>query len=172
MHLSYPTPVLLRGERNTLYLFWRGGNWEPTFSISTDEGAHWTPARTLFEVGQQRPYLKVASDGDRTIHFALSDGHPNIATGNIYYFSYRAGGFHRADGTFIKAVTHAPVLANEVAKVHDAAAAGVKGWIWDVAADKQGRPVLTYATFPSFPAGTDHRYRYARWTGRTGRTTR
>ena len=32
-----------------LYLFWRGGNFLPTFSTSDDEGETWAPARTLMD---------------------------------------------------------------------------------------------------------------------------
>jgi hypothetical protein len=38
-----------------------------------------------------------------------------------------------------------------------------RAWVWDVASDSEGRPVIVYATFPT---KTDHRYRYARWNGK------
>jgi hypothetical protein len=46
--------------------------------------------------------------------------------------------------------------------VYDAVAGGARAWIWDVATDSAGNPVIVYATFPS---STNHIYRYARWTG-------
>jgi hypothetical protein len=42
---TYPNPVQLSAEGNRLWLFWRGGNFNPTFSTSDDE-VHGTPART------------------------------------------------------------------------------------------------------------------------------
>ena len=37
-----------------------------------------------------------------------------------------------------------------------------KAWIWDVAADVEGNPVLVYARFPD---DMNHLYAYARWDG-------
>jgi hypothetical protein len=41
--------------------------------------------------------------------------------------------------------------------IHDA-----KAWIWDIAVDPLGRPVIVYAVFHS---ETDHRYWYSLWNG-------
>ena len=40
---TYPNPV---PTRDKLWLFWRGGNWAPSFSYTRD-GVHWVKARTL-----------------------------------------------------------------------------------------------------------------------------
>ena len=40
---TYPNPM---PTRDKLWLFWRGGNWEPSFSYTRD-GVHWVKARTL-----------------------------------------------------------------------------------------------------------------------------
>src|SRR5918992_6343822 len=41
---TYPNPVRLEAEDRT-YLFWRGGNYNPTFSTQDDGSGDWTPAR-------------------------------------------------------------------------------------------------------------------------------
>jgi BNR repeat-containing family member len=159
---TYPNPVQLSAEGNRIWLFWRGGNFNPTFSTSVD-GLAWAPARTLISVPGQRPYVKVDSNGVDTIHLAFTEGHPRSLVTSIYYARYRAGSFYRANGSLIKSVSQLPFTPTQADKVYDAAAhGGVKAWIHDVAFDSTGRPVVVFATFPS---STDHRYHYARWNG-------
>ncbi len=160
---TYPNPVQLSAEANRIWLFWRGGNFNPTFSTSDDGATTWTPARTLISVPDQRPYVKVASNGTDTIHFAFTQGHPRNLQTNIYYARYRAGSFYRANGALIKTVSGLPFTPAQADKVYDSAKhGGVKAWIHDVAFDQAGRPIVVFATFPS---KSDHRYHYARWTG-------
>jgi hypothetical protein len=158
---TYPTPVQLSAEGNALYLFWRGGDFNPNFSITTG-GDIWTAAKTYITNPGQRPYVKMHSDGVDTIHFAFTQGHPRNVPSSIYYMSYRAGSLYRADGTRI-GPWGTPVTPDQADKVYDAdTSPNPKAWVWDVAADADGRPVIVYANFPT---DTDHRYRYARWTG-------
>ncbi|HEY8472170.1 MAG TPA: BNR-4 repeat-containing protein [Natronosporangium sp.] len=158
---TYPNPVALPAEADALYLFWRGGNFNPTFAVHTGDG--WSPARTLVSVPGQRPYLKVASNHRDTLHFAFTDGHPRNVNTSIYYMYYRDGHLHRADGAVIGPIG-APVVPAQASLVYDAAGAAASGraWIHDLAVGRDGHPVLGYATFPT---ECDHRYRYARWTG-------
>ncbi|AZM49603.1 hypothetical protein DMB38_30925 [Streptomyces sp. WAC 06738] len=157
---TYPNPVELAAEGKKLYLFWRGGNANPTYSTTTG-GDVWTPAQSLVDVPGQRPYVKIASNDTDTIHFAFTDGHPrNVDTG-IYYMYYRNGSLFRADGSRIGPLG-TPVTPDQTTCVYDFASGGGKAWIHDIADDGDGRPVLTYAVFPT---DTDHRYHYARFDG-------
>ena len=159
---TYPNPVQLSAEGNRIWLFWRGGNFNPTFSTSSDE-VTWAPARTLITMPGQRPYVKVAGNGVDTIHFAFTQGHPRNVVSNIYYARYRAGSLFRANGTLIGSLANAPIAPSQADVVYNAAAhGGVKAWVHDVAYDSAGRPVVTFATFPT---NSDHRYHYARWDG-------
>ena len=89
---TYSHPVMLAGEGNKIYDFWRGGNYQPTFSSSADMGATWAPARTLFTAASgQRPYLKVISDDKNRIDFVVTNGNPNETTTSVYYFTYHDG---------------------------------------------------------------------------------
>ncbi len=53
---TYPNPFILKKEKNRMYLFWRGGDYQPDFATSPD-GRIWSEARTLIR-GGERPYVK------------------------------------------------------------------------------------------------------------------
>lgn len=157
----YANPFQLKSEDNLIYLFWRGGNFKPTYATSPD-GLRWTQARTFIQGAGARPYTKYVSNGRDTIHVAFTDGHPRKEPANaIYYAAYRDGALYRPDGTKIKDMTDLPLAPGEADKVYDAGLSG-RAWIWDIALDKAGNPVLVYAAMPE---EHEHYYRYARWTG-------
>ena len=161
---TYPNPLRLSAER-TSYLFWRGGNHNPTFSTQADGATTWSPARTLVFVSGQRPYIKFDTNGTDTIHFAFTNAHPSaVADVNIYYAAYRAGGIFRANGTRIASLGTA-IAPSQADKVYDTSR---KAWVHDVARDAAGRPVIVFASFAST---SDHRYMYARWTGTRWQTS-
>jgi hypothetical protein len=158
---TYPNPAQLPAEGNRIYLFWRGGNFNPSFSTSSSGSATWSAARTLIYNPRHRPYVKYASNGRDTIAIAFTEGHPRVLQTNIYYAAYRAGALRRADGSVIRSMANLPIAPSQADKVYDHTVSG-KAWVHDVALDANDRPVIVYATFPS---DTDHRYRYARWNG-------
>jgi hypothetical protein len=164
--ITYSHPVYLAEEKR-FYVFWRGESWKPTFATSGD-GITWSPPRILIqdegrETRDIRPYLKVASDGKSAIHFAFTDGHPrNEPENSVYYLRYERGDFFRADGVRVGAMESLPVPHRRSDLVYDGRATGIRAWVWDIAADANGCPVIAYTRLP---AETDHRYHYARWTG-------
>jgi len=160
---TYPNPMFLPGEGNRIYLFWRGGNYMPSFSTSDDNGKTWSAARTLVKGHGRRPYIKFVTDGDKRIHFAFTDGHPRKELANsIYYAYYEDGAFYQADGTLVRTRADLPFDPAEAHLVYDGLGPEGRAWIWDIALDSEGRPVIVYTALPQ---ETDHRYRYARWTG-------
>jgi len=155
---TYPNPMRLAAEGRT-YLFWRGGNYNPTFSTQEDGSESWSPARNLILQPGERPYTKYAQSGGDTIHVAYTNAHPNeFESVNVYYARVRAGKIERANGQQIGTLA-APIAPAAGDLIFDATE---PAWVHDVAADPSGRPVIVFASFPS--AG-DHRYQYARWTG-------
>ena len=159
MGYTYPNPIEVYGG---IYLFWKGGDFKPNFSFSED-GLSWTKARTLIQGHGDRPYIKYESDGMETIHFAFTDGHPrNEETNNLYYACLRNGVIYRANGLKIKTVDELPLDTSEADRVYDASAMRARAWVWDIAIDSYGHPVIAYSVYH----GTkDHRYRYACWNG-------
>lgn len=162
--VTYPNPLFLSDEGHALYLFWRAENGKPAFAVSPDGGATWGPVTPLLDTGPNIPsYVKYASNGRDRIHIAFTDTHPEkSATNNVYHIAYQAGAFYRADGSLVKTVDQLPLTPPDADLVYDATANGARGWIWDIALDSAGQPVIAYANYPSV---TNHRYRYARWTG-------
>jgi len=166
-HITYSHPVYLT-EENRYYVFYRGPSWKPTFSTSSD-GKIWSQPQILIEeTGREshdiRPYIKIVSDGKSTICFGFTDGHPRDENENsIYYLKYHKGRFYRVDGTMIGTIDHLPIEHKHTTLVYDGRETKVRAWVWDIALDKQGHPVIAYTRLPK---ETDHRYHYVRWTGK------
>lgn len=164
---SYANPFQLSAERNRIYLFWRAIDFNPTWSASDDDGKTWrTAANHIYSKSGERPYVKYASNGTDTIHFAFTEGHPNRPfRNNLYHAYYRQGGLYRSDGTFIRKLADGPVQPSEATRVYDGenSPAG-EAWVWDMHLDKTGKPVIAYSSHPEDI--TDNRYHYARWNGK------
>ena len=165
--ITYSHPVYLSEEKK-FYVFWRGETWKPTFATSSD-GRHWSKPRVLLqqqgrEARDIRPYLKVGNDGKSTIHFTFTDGHPrNEPTNSVYYMQYSKGKLRRVDGSVIASMKSIEAVSHlDCDLVYDARPTGARAWVWDVAQDADGSPVILYTRHPK---ETDHRYHWARWTG-------
>lgn len=167
-NFTYANPFQLREEGGRTYNFWRAIDFNPTYSTSNDNGGTWSEARNIiFWKSGQRPYVKYASNGRDTIHFAFTEGHPHTVPNNIHHASYRAGSFHASDGAKIKKLADGPVTPDEATLVYDLTGPDStgRGWIWDLALDADGHPVMVYSTRVS---DEDLRYRYARWNADDG----
>jgi hypothetical protein len=149
------------------YVFWRGSTWKPTLATSKD-GVHWSESQILVDdlanQGRRvRPYCKYVSDGKGAIHMIFTNGHPRKEeTNSVYYLKYEEGRFFKADGTVIGSIEKLPVQHRESDLVYNGKETGVRAWIWDLALDEAGHPVILYTRLP---AEEDHRYHYARWDG-------
>lgn len=165
---TYPSPFRLGDEGGRIYLFWRGLDHKPNVSTSDDDGATWSPGRIVIFPSEtyqnQRPYTKIHGNGRDRIHIAFTDGHPrNEPANGIHYACLRGGGFYRADGSKIRSFDGLPFGPRDADIVYDARQTQVKAWVWEVAEDPNGYPVIVYVRFPD---DGDHRYHYARWDGR------
>jgi hypothetical protein len=162
---SYPNPYQLTDEANDpIYLFFRasdGAENQYYYSVSTDSGATWAAATQLLENNGADtdfpPYVKIVQNGNARLDFFCTDGHPSAtATNSVYHFYYEGGGFKKTDGTpLVLPITPATHLS----KVYDGTTN--RAWLWDCAISA-GNPVCVYTAHNST---SDHRYRFARWTG-------
>lgn len=164
---TYTNPYQLSGENNRIYLFWRGMGNKPNVSYSDDYGTTWAPGKIMIHpqdiYAHRRPYLKVASNGTDKIHLAFTDGHPHREPQNsIYYAYYQKGAFYTVEDSKICDFESLPFAPRQASVVYDATKTNERAWVWDVAEDQSGHPVIVYARFPD---NKDHRYYYARWDG-------
>jgi hypothetical protein len=164
--ITYSHPVMLSEEGNRIYMFWRGSDWRPSLSYSDDLGKSWSPTQALIDSKGKgnRPYLKVTTNHKNRIDFVFTDGHPGVETTNsVYHMYYKKGYFYQSNGVAIATSTELPVQHHTVQKVYDGNLLKVRGWISDVALDKNDQPVIVYTRYPQ---DNDHRYHYARWNGK------
>lgn len=158
---TYPNPVVLPAEDDKLYLFWRGADWSADYATRSLDG-RWSRAQEMVRVPGQRPYVKLDSNGTDEIALAFTNGHPRNVLTSIYYAAYRAGSLWSAGGRRIARIGRGPIAPRRADLVYNAQATHVGAWVWDVAFDSHGRPVIVYATFPP---DHRHKYWYAHWTG-------
>jgi len=166
-NITYAHPVYLSEEKK-YYVFWRGPSWKPTFATSSD-GISWSDPQILIqESGREstsiRPYLKVISNGESSIHFMFTDGHPRDEVENsVYYLKYEKDQFIKANGDRVGSMRDLPIPHKSSDLVYDGSSETGRAWIWDIAIDEQGFPVIAYTRLPT---ETNHRYCTARWTGK------
>jgi len=73
---------------------------------------------------------------------------------------YERGSFYKANNQKIRELGDIPLQPRECDVVYDRNNYKAKSWIWDVAQDKEGKPVLVYTKFPN---DSIHIYCYATW---------
>lgn len=160
---TYTNIVQLKKEQGKMFLFWRGSDFKPNVSVSKDNGKNWGRGEILILPERiyrdRRPYMKIASNNQDVIHLAFTDGHPHVEPANsIYYLKYRQGQLYKANGEKVMGWSDLPVDPKQADMVYDARATKEKSWIWDVAEDREGNPVMVYSTFPT---DTNHVYYYS-----------
>ena len=159
---TYPNVALMPHD-NLVYLLWRGGNFQPTFSKATYlTGNDWTPAKHLLSAPRGvRPYVKMFPDPNGAwIHLLTTDGHPRDVQTDIYYAGWRLidNTLRRADGTVIESVDTAPIPVGNLDLVYNASGRP-RSWVWDLFV-AGGTRYAAFATFPASPGR--HEYWAAR----------
>ena len=163
---TYAGLAQLSGVANTLFLFFRwhdsGGTTYLAYSKSTDNGTTWGARVNVLRM----TYHKFAVNGSDRIDFVVSN-HPQ-ESGNHdirhLYFVPSTEKWYQSDGTEITATK--PFDYTNPTLVYDGST--TMGWLWDIATNGSGHPVVVYATFPgAVPnvSATDHRYNYGAWSG-------
>src|SRR4051794_22299528 len=138
---TYPNPIQLKDK---LWLFWRGGNWNPTFSY-TEDGIHWVPARELVYFGHgQRPYAKYVGDGEHRIHLICTDGHPRSWKNNLHYAYLEAGHLCDVGGRRLGSLDDVPLHTSDLDLVYRYSDRDGRAWGHDIALTPEGRPRIVY----------------------------
>ena len=168
--ICYSHPVMLSGENNRIYMFFRAQetsdyeSWRQYLSYSDDYGNTWSEGQSYLDtkVATNPIYLKVSSDNKSRVDFVFG-AHPKIVASSIHHMYYENGKFYQTNGNFIAGIKDIPLAVDKINKVYDVTKTNVKSWIWDLALGKDGKPVIAYAQYPD---ETDHRYHYTRWNGK------
>jgi len=179
---TYPSPFILANDPNHIYLCWRGINWHPTIARLTmpdnndNVSFDWGPKQIVQSTGA-RPYAKYYSNGTDKIYLTYTTGHPDNESPNWIYFNYiNITGtdatqitLSDAGGTTLSTInagvhnvnkTDAYISSYPNAVVDNAA---YRDWVWQVAPDAAGNPVIAMVRINA--AKTQHDYYYARWNG-------
>jgi hypothetical protein len=185
---TYANTYLLSAESNAIYNFHRCINFNPTLTISMDNGATWGTSRQLLGTGSgsTRPYPRYTSNGTDRIDLIYTDGHPRDVANSVYHLYYQNGGLYKTDGTLIDSLANIPLDhdAGERGNViyqYSAAAWGPgdgpdnwipagRGWTWDVAYGQRDLPTCVFQVQKDDVTGSGWNndriyYYYARWTG-------
>jgi hypothetical protein len=177
--VTYSNLHLLSRENNgagRIYNFFRGFNAsnKPSHAWSDDQGASWTMGGVFIEFPDKlprRPYVKYASNGRDTIHMLYSESTPYSYDTSIYHMYYRDGMLHQSGGQPIRALSPGLRHPGEGTLIYRGNSQNV-AWMSDMHLDGNGRPWIGYSvrkgtlSGPPEQVGADHRYRYARWTGK------
>ncbi len=166
-NFTYANPFQLSAEADKIYMFWRGIDWNPTYTTSTDNGQTWSEGKNvIYFRKRERPYVKYASNNIDTIHFAFTEGHPDRPyKTSLYHAYYKAGKLYTTDGAFICNLADRPIRPSEATQIYDGVSSPTgEAWVWDIALNSSSEPVIAYSTHLN---PNDHRYRYARWNRQT-----
>ncbi len=164
--VTYANPAMLSDEGNAIYLFWRGSDFKPAFSVSKDSTQTWSKPQTLIQRpsadNNNRPYVKMWTNGKNRMDILFTDGHPrDEKTNSVYFVRYEKGAFFKANGSRIGGMADLPLDPAKCDRIYDGSTHG-RAWICDIA-ESRGKPVVVYTRLP---AETDHRYHYAAWDGK------
>lgn len=187
---TYPSPFILEDDPEHIYLCWRGIGWHPTIARmpvptkATNDVVdfNWGPYQILRSkngASGVRPYAKYASNGKDKIYLTYTTTHPDNQTNNWIYFNtidINTKKLQDIDGNTLATVgsgtlhdidaTSAYLNAHPKAVVDNTT---LRGWVWQVAMDNEGKPVIAMVRISSDK--TSHDYYYAKWTGSEWRKT-
>ncbi len=166
--VGYANVFALSEENGRIYCFGRWTGYKPNMMWSDDNGKTFTKGKVLVTNkpfnNYNRPYVRYYSDGKSKIHMVFTDGHPrDESTNSVYYACYENGAFWRADKSKICDLENMPFEPKDATVVYKATKEDGRAWVYDLAVDKKGDPVVLYARYPS---EEEHLYHYARYNGK------
>ncbi len=177
---TYPSPFWLSDSPDSFYLCWRGVKWHPTiarYSLPDDKGdiVNELPPTQIVQSTGARPYAKYSSNGKDRIGFAYTTGHPDNEVPNWLYYSelevttldlfdvenQKLGNIASAPFPVSQATATGPLVVDNPPDF--------KNWVWDLARDTEGRPVIAMVRLTR--DARSHDYYHTKWTGSEWTTT-
>lgn len=179
---TYPNPYILSDDPEHIYMCWRGTNWHPTVARMTmpdkDDNIRfdWGPHQMVQSSGA-RPYAKYISNGKDKIYLAYTTGHPDNEYPNWLYcniFDINSRQLTDIRGNILSTVGVTQVRrTEEYLKAHPYAVvdhpADRRDWIWNMAFDSKGYPVIGMTRISKDKH--QHDYYYAKWNGEAWQQT-
>lgn len=167
MGYTYPNPVSIGDGK--IWMAWRGGNWQPTSSMTPDHGKSWTKARTFLKSsGAKRPYVKYAEGPNNSVVMTYNQDNPGTTGTGLYYLQYRPGqGYFGADGRKI-AGSNSTIPVSRGDMIMSKHRRG-RLYTMDVATDKEGNPAAVFTAKPRHGGASVY---YSRWNGQHWKTER
>lgn len=176
---TYPSPFILSDDPEHIYLCWRGIHWHPTIArlslpdAEDNVAIDWGPYQMVQSTGA-RPYAKYCSNGKDRIMFTYTTGHPDNENPNwLYMNSVNINTLQLEDvqGRVLSTIADGPLQVNrkeQYAVDFPVAVAdhtpGMRDWVWQVTADKQGNPVIAMVKISGDKKQHDYYYLY--WDGK------
>lgn len=175
---TYPNPYILSDDPDHIYMCWRGIGWHPTVAQMSMPDANddikftWGPYQMVQSTGS-RPYAKYMSNGKDKIYLAYTTGHPDNEYPNWLYcnvFDVNDKCLYDLNGKKLSTVQNGKFNVNKTdsykssypATVVDATA-DRRDWIWNMAFDAKGNPVIGMTKISQDKQ--NHDYYYAKWNG-------
>lgn len=180
---TYPSPFILSDDPKHIYLCWRGIGWHPTIArllIPDADGNtnfDWGPYQMLQSTGA-RPYAKYTSNGKDKIYMTYTTGHPDNEYPNHVYFNVidiHSLKLKDVRGKVLATIQDGPHHVNaqpEYMQAYSDAVvdyANYRNWIWEVAMNSLGKPVIAMVRISADKK--KHDYYYVEWTGSEWRKT-
>lgn len=175
---TYPNPYILSDDPDHIYMCWRGIGWHPTVAQMSMPDANddikftWGPYQMVQSTGA-RPYAKYMSNGKDKIYLAYTTGHPDNEYPNWLYcnvFDVNDKCLYDLNGKKLSTVQNGKFNVSKTdsykssypATIVDATA-DRRDWIWNMAFDAKGNPVIGMTKISNDKQ--NHDYYYAKWTG-------
>lgn len=192
---TYPSPFILSDDPDHFYLCWRGIGWHPTIARFTIPDANgdvkcvWGAYQMVQSTGA-RPYAKYYSNGKDKIYVTYTTGHPDNEQPNWVYFNViNINASKATDGSVIVKPTLEDIKGNTLKTISDGTFAvnktasyknsypntvvdatdGIRDWVWQIATDNDGKPVIAMVKIDG--GKSQHDYYYAKWTGNEWRVS-
>ncbi len=175
---TYPNPYILSDDPDHIYMCWRGIGWHPTVAQMSMPDANddikftWGPYQMVQSTGA-RPYAKYISNGKDKIYLAYTTGHPDNEYPNWLYcnaFDINDKCLYDLNGKKLSSVATGKWNVNKTDSYKSAYPATVvdatsdrRDWIWNMAFDTKGNPVIGMTKISNDKR--THDYYYAKWNG-------
>ncbi|MBQ3110784.1 MAG: BNR repeat-containing protein [Clostridia bacterium] len=173
---TYPSPFILSDDPDHIYLCWRGIEWHPTIaklSMPDENGdtefvyGPYQLVRSTNAGSNVRPYAKYASNGKDKILISYTGTHPDNTNPNWLYFNYiniDTMTMHDVNGNQMSTIANGPLAVDHSNQSHIVDQTdGVRNWLWQVAVDENGYPVIANVRING--GKTSHDYYYVKWNG-------